>query len=140
MQYSKRWFWLFVAPALMTFALVVIVPLMHGFYFSFTDWDGINNQPALVGFQNYLDAFTQGGSFLRAFAFTSIFALSTVLTVNLVAFGLALIVTQPFRGATTLRSLFFLPNLIGGLILGFVWLFVFNKVFPTLSEVFHLPF
>ena len=140
MKYSRKWFWLFVGPALFAFTMVVILPLLRGIGYSLTDWDGIRPSPNFVGFQNYVQALSGDSSFIKAFLFTVLFAVSSVISVNVISFGLALLVTRPFRGAVTLRSLFFMPNLIGGLILGFVWQFIFTKVFPAFGDFLHLPF
>ena len=87
-----------------------------------------------VGFQNFIDIFARDNSFLHAFGFTALFSVCAVVLVNLVGFLLALLVTQPFKGATLLRGVFFMPNLIGGLLLGFTWQFIFVSIFEALSK------
>lgn len=87
-----------------------------------------------VGFQNFIDIFTRDDSFLHAFGFTALFSICAVILVNLVGFALALLVTQKFKGATLLRGIFFMPNLIGGLLLGFTWQFIFVSIFEAISQ------
>lgn len=135
MKKSKVRFWFFLAPALISFVLVVFIPMIIGFFYAFTNWNGIvGSKIEFVGFQNFIDIFTRDNSFLHAFGFTALFSVCAVVLVNLVGFLLALLVTQPFKGATLLRGVFFMPNLIGGLLLGFTWQFIFVSIFEALSK------
>lgn len=135
MKRSGWVFWVFLAPALVAFLTVQIIPAFRGLYFSLTDWDGIGSQVRFMGFDNY-KALLADQQFLRAFAFTSLFTLCACVTVNLAGFFLALLVTQKFKGANIMRSIFFMPNLIGGILLGFAWQFIFVQVFDALSKKF----
>lgn len=139
MKKSRFWFWLFVGPILLAFLMVVIIPMARGIYFSFTEWNGISNNVELVGFSNYIKAFSDE-EFMQSFKFTASFAGVSVITINLMGFGLALLVTQGFKGSNVLRSVFFMPNLIGGLILGFVWQFIFVKAFDSIGSSLNIPF
>jgi raffinose/stachyose/melibiose transport system permease protein len=130
-------FWVFLAPALLAFTLVQIIPALRGFYFSVTDWDGVSSRLSFAGLANYA-GLVRDQQFLRSFAFTSLFTFSAVITINLAGFLLALLVTQKFRAATILRSVFFMPNLIGGILLGFAWQFIFVQVFDSLSKKFGI--
>lgn len=134
MKYSKMWFGIFVGPILFAFLLVVIIPMILGIYFSFTDWNGINNNANWVGFSNYLEIFKGDEDFLNAFMFTAKFAAVSVVLINFIGFSLALFVTKIERFSSVLRSIFFMPSLIGGLILGFVWQFIFIKAFGYLGK------
>ena len=135
MKKSKVRFWFFLAPALISFVLVVFIPMIIGFFYAFTNWNGIvGSKIEFVGFQNFIDIFARDNSFLHAFGFTALFSVCAVVLVNLVGFLLALLVTQPFKGATLLRGVFFMPNLIGGLLLGFTWQFIFVSIFEALSK------
>lgn len=135
MKKSKVRFWFFLAPALISFVLVVFIPMIIGFFYAFTNWNGIvGSKIEFVGFQNFIDIFARDNSFLHAFGFTALFSVCAVVLVNLVGFLLALLVTQPFKGATLLRGVFFMPNLIGGLLLGFTWQFIFVTIFEALSK------
>lgn len=133
MKKNKGWFILFVGPILLAFLVVQIIPIFIGMYYSFTDWDGIGNQANWVGLQNYIEIFTQDEGFLHAFAFTTIFAIVSVFIINIIGFGLALLVTKEMKGNNFLRGIFFMPNLIGGLILGFIWQFIFIKAFDWIG-------
>ena len=135
MKKSKVRFWVFLAPALISFTIIVLIPTLIGFFYSLTDWNGIvGSEINFVGFQNFVDIFTRDDTFLHAFGFTALFSICAVILVNLVGFALALLVTQKFRGATLLRGIFFMPNLIGGLLLGFTWQFIFVSIFEAIAQ------
>ena len=127
MKKSKARFWIFLAPALISFSLVVLIPMLIGFFYAFTDWNGIvGSEITFVGFRNFIEIFTRDSSFMHAFGFTALFSICAVVLVNIVGFALALLVTQKFRGATLLRGIFFMPNLIGGIVLGYIWQTLLN--------------
>ncbi|NLJ31437.1 MAG: sugar ABC transporter permease [Clostridiales bacterium] len=134
MRKSKTRFWLFLSPALAAFGLIVLIPTLMGFWYAFTDWNGISETAKFVGVRNFVAIFGDQ-SFLHAFGFTALFALCAVILVNVVGFALALLVTQKFPGATALRGVFFMPNLIGGLLLGFTWQFIFTSIFTAIGKV-----
>lgn len=135
MKKSKVRFWVFLAPALISFTIIVLIPTLIGFFYSLTDWNGIvGSEINFVGLQNFVDIFTRDDTFLHAFGFTALFSICAVILVNLVGFALALLVTQKFRGATLLRGIFFMPNLIGGLLLGFTWQFIFVSIFEAIAQ------
>lgn len=125
-------FWLFIAPALIALFMVVIVPLLYGIYYSFTNWDGIN-EPVFQGFTNYVKLL-KDQSFRDSLWFTTKFAIVSVVLINVIGLSLALLVTQKIKGNNLLRTIFFMPNLIGGLILGFIWQFVFISAFTAIGE------
>lgn len=125
-------FWLFIAPALIALFMVVIVPLLYGIYYSFTNWDGIN-EPVFQGFTNYIKLL-KDQSFRDSLWFTTKFAIVSVILINVIGLSLALLVTQKIKGNNLLRTIFFMPNLIGGLILGFIWQFVFISAFTAIGE------
>lgn len=140
MKRSKLWFVLFVGPCLLAFLMVVIVPMFLGFYYSFTDWNGIGNTAEWVGMKNYIQILTKDQGFLNAFLFTAKFAAISVVTINLMGFSLALLATRGLKGSHVMRSIFFMPNLIGGLILGFVWQFIFIKAFDGMGKLLNMDF
>ena len=127
-------FWLFLLPVLLAFALVVFIPFIMGVYYSFTDWNGISSNINFVGFKNYISAFSDE-TFRNAFWFTTKFTIVSVITLNAMGFGLALLVTRKFKGSEILKTIFFMPNLIGGLILGFIWQFIFQEVFASIGKI-----
>ncbi len=126
-------YWLFLAPVLFALAMVIIIPLLIGVYYSFTDWNGIKIG-SFVGLENYIDAF-KDEEFLASLWFTTKFSVVSVLLTNAIGLGLALIVTTKIKSSKFLRTIFFMPNLIGGLILGFIWQFIFIKVFAGIGDV-----
>jgi raffinose/stachyose/melibiose transport system permease protein len=136
----KRWFWVFMFPALFLFFFVIALPFVMGLFNSFTGWRGTYyfNAAAggrarsvfdsLVGLANYRAAF-KDDRFLRALWYTVRYTLVAVITINVVALCLALLVNRIIRGAGLFRTIFFLPNMLGGLALGFIWQFVFQIIF-----------
>ena len=127
----KRYFPIFMLPTLIAFIIGFVWPFLWGIYLSFfkfktlrfTEFNGINN---------YIVAF-QDSSFLNAFTFTAIFTVVAVLLINLCAFALALALTSKIKGTTVFRTIFFMPNLIGGIVLAYVWKYILN-------EIIHLMF
>ena len=120
---------LFLFPLIFAFAVTVLIPFACGIFYSLTDWNGIkfNN---FVGLGNYITMF-KSKDYVYSFVVTFIFAVINMLSVNLVAFGLALLCTSKVKGRNLYRAAYFLPNLIGGIVLGYVWQFIFNKVFTS---------
>lgn len=134
MKKSKLSYWLFIGPSFLAFIIVVIIPLLVGIYYSFTDWNGIRENVSFIGVENYTALLGDEG-FLDSFIFTSTFTIASVTVINILGFSLALLVTRGLRISNILRTIFFMPNLIGGLILGFIWQFIFTKGFATLGEI-----
>lgn len=125
-------FFKFAAVPLSIFTIVLVVPFVNGFYYTFTDWDGFE-ATKLVGISNYTKSF-QDPTFWSTLRFTSLFVVVSLIAVNVVAFGLALIVTSKLRSKNILRTFFFVPNLIGGVILGVIWQFIFNSALVSLAN------
>jgi raffinose/stachyose/melibiose transport system permease protein len=114
------------------FTIVLIVPFVNGVYYTFTDWDGFE-ATKLVGFDNYIKSF-QDPTFWATLRFTALFVVVSMIAVNAVAFGLALIVTSKLRSRNILRTFFFVPNLIGGVVLGVIWQFIFNSALVSIAN------
>lgn len=127
----------FAGPSVMFFFLVVVIPLVYGIYLTFTDWNGLSSQINFVGLSNYAEAF-RDGVFWKALGLTVAYSLLAVVTINLVAFGLAYLLTTGIKGQNFLRAGFFTPNLIGGLILGYIWQFLFSRVMVNLYDLVPL--
>lgn len=138
MKQSKLGFWGFIMPTLLAFILVQLIPAATGIYYSFTDWNGIGKSMHFVGIANYIEVFTNDSKFLHAFEFTFLFAVCVVIFVNLIGFSLALLVTMKFKGSNLLRGIFFMPNLIGGILLGFTWQFIFVQIFSAIGKKFDI--
>lgn len=127
---KKIVFWLFLAPSLISFFSVVLVPFCIGVYYSFTDWNAVPGKTLhFVGLKNYIHIF-EDNQLSASFLTTMVYAIYAIILINIVGFGLALLVTQKMKSANLLRTVFFMPNLIGGLILGYVWKFIFLKIIP----------
>ena len=127
MRKSARYFPIFVLPTLLAFVLFFVIPFLMGIGLSFTKFNTVTNAK-WVGFENYIKAFTFDGEFVHALGFTSLFTLVSMVSVNVLAFALALMLTKKIRGTTLFRSIFFLPNLIGGIVLGYIWNLLINGV------------
>lgn len=131
MKRSKLWDAIFLAPSLIALVMVVILPFFLGIYYSLTDWNGIKPVITFVGLANYKEMFSSV-DFLYSFMITMLYTIINVALVNVVAFLLALLVTSQVKGRNLYRAAFFVPNLIGGIILGYTWQFMFNVFFPNL--------
>lgn len=134
----------FVGPALLFFTIVMIIPFVMGMYYSFTDWNGVSGNVAWVGIDNFKTIFTNDPDFWSSFWFTVRFTLLGVVLTNVVGFFLAYFLTKALKTRNMLRTIFFMPNVIGGLLLGFIWQFIFIKGFATLGDLtgwsfFNLP-
>ncbi|MCI5829029.1 MAG: sugar ABC transporter permease [Treponema sp.] len=124
----KRYFPVFVLPTVLCFTLFFVVPFIMGIGLSFTKFTTVTDITAFVGFKNYIKAFTADNEFIHALGFTSIFTVVSIITVNVFAFALSLILTRGIRGTNFFRSVFFMPNLIGGIVLGYIWNLLINGV------------
>lgn len=133
---KKRWTYIFSAPVIIALFVVVLLPFIFGIYYSFTDWDGVMD-PAFVGWSNYLKVFQDPG-FLSALWFTIKFSVVAIVLINIIGLSLAMLVTNRFKGANIMRTIFFMPNLIGGLILGFIWQFIFTEAFSAVGSALHI--
>ncbi len=122
----KKYFPIFVLPTLVCFVLFFLIPFIIGIVLSFTNFTTVTDIKGFVGFQNYIKAFTTDKEFLHALGFTSLFTLVSIVTVNIFAFALALLLTKGLKGTNFFRSIFFMPNLIGGIVLGYVWNLLIN--------------
>lgn len=121
---------LFLFPLLFAFGVTVLVPFICGIVYSLTDWDGVK-VTQFVGLGNYIKMF-QSKDYLYSFVVTFLFTVINMIAVNVAAFALALLCTSKVKGRNIYRAAFFVPNLIGGIVLGYVWQFIFNKVFTTM--------
>ena len=127
MKSVKKYFPIFVMPTLLAFLIAFVIPFLLGLYLSFTEFTTVTNAK-FVGFQNYLQIFSSDDGFLNSLWFTVKFAISAVISINLFAFLLALLLTQNIKGTNIFRTVFFMPNLIGGIVLGYIWQLIINGV------------
>jgi len=127
-------FGIFAALPLSIFFIVLAVPFGQGLFLTFTDWDGFGYEK-FIGVGNYAKSF-QDPEFWATLTFTLKFVLVSLVAVNAVAFGLALLVTAKLRSKNIFRTFFFVPNLIGGVVLGVIWQFIFNTALVSISSKF----
>lgn len=122
----KKYFPIFILPTLIAFFIAFFIPFILGMYLSFTEFTTVMDAK-WVGLNNFVEAF-QNKEFLNALWFTSKFAVVSVITVNICAFILALLLTRGKKGSNLFRTIFFMPNLIGGIVLGYIWQLIINGV------------
>ncbi|WP_397430215.1 carbohydrate ABC transporter permease [Planococcus sp. CPCC 101016] len=132
------WYLIFTLPLLIIFTIIVVIPFVIGIYYAFFEWDGINANPKVfVGMENFLTLFSDD-RFLRSTWLTVLFTVLSVISVNVVGLAFALLVTSKLKLGNLARTMFFMPYLIGGLILGYIWQFVFLDVFTFVGELLGL--
>lgn len=129
----RRAAWLFVLPTVVAFIIVFLIPFLMGIYLSFTKFTTITNT-TWVGFDNYIKAFTINKDFVNALWLTARFTVVSVVTVNLLAFAIAMLLTKGIKGTNVFRTVFFMPNLIGGIVLGWIWQMIFNGLLLPFSR------
>ncbi len=127
-------FLVFALPGLFCFVAVVIVPFIYGVYLTLTDWDGVSQDKNFVGLQNFA-AVIRDKQFWSSLLLTFKYVIFVVIIVNVLAFGIAYLLTRGMKGQNFFRAGFFTPNLIGGIVLGYIWQFVFSRVFVSVGEV-----
>ena len=129
----KKYAPLFVLPTFAAFLVGFVYPFFQGLYLSFCQFTTIKNAK-FIGLGNYVKVF-QDASFLDAFWFTVLFAIVSVLSINVIAFALALVLTRDdLKGTNVFRTVFFMPNLIGGIVLGYIWQILINCVLSLVAE------
>ena len=131
LSYKMAQYLMFAGVSTVLFCGVVIIPFIYGLYLTFTSWDGVSRSKPFVGLANYAAAFADA-DFWSAMGRTLIYSAIAVILVNIVAFLLAYMVTSGVKGQNFFRAGFFVPNLIGGIVLGYVWQFVFKRAFAAL--------
>lgn len=135
MKIKKRWYALFTAPLMSVFILIMVVPFITGIGYSFVSWDGLaKSEKVFVGLSNYTRLFSDT-QFLTSLVRTTVFTLITVVIVNVLALAFALLVTTKLKVRNVARTMLFLPYLIGGLILGYIWQYVLGEAMTSLSTM-----
>ena len=124
---SRKYYAFFTLPTLIAFLISFLVPLLLGIYLSFTKFNTVTDSQ-WVGVSNYVRAFSEDNTFLDAMIFTVKFAVVSVILINVFAFALALLLTRKIKGTNIFRTVFFMPNLIGGIVLGYIWQLLINGV------------
>lgn len=128
---------LFLGPASIVFLIVIIIPFIISVGYSFTDWNGVSSNISFIGIKNFIDIFTGKSNFLGAFKFTFIIAICNVVCMNIAGIAIAALLTTKIPLQSAFRVVFYLPNIIGGLILGFVWQFIFINGLPAIGKLLH---
>lgn len=132
----KRYMPIFVLPTLCAFILGFIVPFGMGVWLSFCKFTTVTDAK-FIGFSNYIDAL-KDTVFRHSFWYTALFAVVSLLVINVIAFMLAMALTQKMRGTNIFRTIFFMPNLIGGIVLGYIWQLIFNGILSQYSTALNL--
>lgn len=132
----KKYWPVFLLPTMAAFTIGFIVPFIEGIYLSFCKFTTIKNAK-FVGISNYIEAF-KDETFPHAFGFTTMFAIVTLVLVNVLAFAIALALTQKIKGTNVFRTIFFMPNLIGGIVLGYIWQLIFDGIFSKFDTALKL--
>ena len=132
----KRYFPIFLLPTLIAFTIGFIVPFIIGIWLSFCEFTTVTDA-TFVGLSNYIKAF-QDPVFLHSFWYTALFAVVSLVVINVIAFAIALALTQKLRGTNIFRTVFFMPNLIGGIVLGYIWQLIFNGLLAPFATALNL--
>ncbi len=134
LSYKVKQYLIFAGVTTFVFFAVVLVPFVYGIYLTFTSWDGVSKSKPWIGLTNYINAFSDM-DYWASLGRTFIYSAIAVILVNALAFVLAYMVTSGIKGQNFFRAGFFIPNLIGGIVLGYVWKFVFNKALVALADL-----
>lgn len=124
---SAKWFSVFVLPTFVAFCIAFLIPFAIGLYLSFCEFRTVTDAQ-FVGFANYIRAFSENSDFLNSLWFTLKFSVLSVAIINVSALFLALLLTRGIKGTNLFRTVFFMPNLIGGIVLGYIWQLIINGV------------
>ena len=133
LSYKIKQYLMFAGPGTILFLCVVAVPFLYGLYLTLTSWDGVSRTKPFVGLKNFVNAFADA-TYWQDMGRTVIYSIFAVILINIVAFALAYLVTTGVKGQNFFRAGFFVPNLIGGIVLGYVWKFVFNRAFVAIGN------
>lgn len=137
MEKSIKKYWpIFLVPTMAAFLIGFIIPFIEGIYLSFCEFTTIKDAK-FVGLANYVEAFKED-SFVNSFKFTTAYAVVVLIVINLLAFFIALALTQKMKGTNLFRTVFFMPNLIGGIVLGYVWQLIFDAIFQHFGTALKL--
>ena len=122
-----KYYLFFILPTILAFVISFLIPFLLGIYLSFTEFTTVTDSH-WVGAGNYVRAFSEDANFLNALVFTAKFAVVSIVLINLFAFAFAYLLTRKIRGTNLFRTVFFMPNLIGGIVLGYIWQLLINGV------------
>lgn len=128
----RKWWFLFLLPVTAAFAIGFVWPFIQGVYLSFCEFQTVSDAK-FIGPDNYVKAFSDQG-FMRSFGYTAVFALVSLFFINIIAFAVAIALTKGIKGSTLFRTVFFMPNLIGGIVLGYIWSMLFDGVLSAYED------
>lgn len=126
---------IFVVPLMVLYFIFFILPFLAGAFYSLFNWDGISTTKKFIGLQNYIELFTNDADYFKSLIFTLKYVSLNVLGTNILALALALILNSRLKSKKFLRTLFFLPNVISMIVVGYIWRFVFNQGCASLYEM-----
>ena len=132
-KHKGKDFCMFALPGMFCFFAVVIIPFLYGVYLTFTDWDGVSSEKNFIWFENFKGVI-RDGELWTSLLLTFKYVILVVVLVNVIAFVIAYLLTRGMKGQNFFRAGFFTPNLIGGIVLGYIWQFVFSRVFVSIGE------
>ena len=127
----KKYYGIFALPTTLIFTVVFLIPFILGIYLSFCDFTTVTDS-TFTGIENYIRAFSDT-NFRNALWFTLKFTLVSVVSINVIAFSLALLLTNKIKGTNFFRTVFFMPNLIGGIVLGYIWQLIINGILNSIG-------
>lgn len=129
----------FLAPCVLAFIMIIIIPFFFGLYYSVTDWNGVSENVKIVGMKHFKNLM-KSPDFIYSFLITIQYTVINIVFVNLVSFILSLIVTSPLKRRNFYRSGFFVPYLIGGIVLGYIWQFILNNILVNIGTTYSIEF
>jgi raffinose/stachyose/melibiose transport system permease protein len=130
---------LFLLPCAFSFIMIIIIPFFFGLFYSMTDWNGVSSVVNFVGFRNFQNLFSSA-DFLYSFLITIAFTAINIVLVNVVSFSLSLMVTSKIKRRNFYRAGFFVPYLIGGIVLGYIWQFILNNILVSIGNNLSITF
>ena len=137
MQKNMKKYWpIFTIPVMAAFAIGFVIPFILGIYLSFTKFTTVKDAH-FVALANYRKLFADA-TYLHSFFLTLAFAIATIIIINIIAFFLAMALTQKFKGTNLFRTVFFMPNLIGGIVLGYIWQLIFSGILVHFNTALNL--
>lgn len=134
---SVKIFSIFVLPALFIWTTVVLISFLYGLNITFTDWNGMSLKYNYIGLKNYVSIFTDE-AFLNSLKITFIYAAAVIVLANVLALLLAFLLTSGFKGQSVYRTGFFSPNIVGGVIMGYIWNYTFSFALPLIGKTFGI--
>ncbi|MBO3282909.1 sugar ABC transporter permease [Paenibacillus sp. FSL M8-0228] len=130
----------FTAPALIFYAIFLLIPTISGMYYSFTDWNGLNPNYSFIGLGNFVESLKEDPDFLNSLWFTLKYVFVMIVLQNVLALALAVLIESRTRTKGFFRTIFFMPNMISTIISAFMWTFVFSSVLPQIAEKTAIAF